>query len=200
MTNHVNMYTLTKRSDLKTATWAGGTTTQLAIYPRTAEYQKFNFDFRISYATVEVEESTFTFMPGVTRHLMILKGSLDIDHIDRYAKHLEKFDMDVFDGEWPTKARGKVTDFNLMTRGTAKGEVQALNMNINETKELSLDIDRTGIYLLKGNMQVVFNSENIFLDEGDFILFERESRSSITLEANEDCEVIAAKVNLGQDE
>ena len=70
-------YIITKKEALKTNTWAGGTTTQLAIFPTEAEYTKFNFDFRISYATVEIPASTFTFMPGVTRHLTILKGNLN---------------------------------------------------------------------------------------------------------------------------
>src|SRR5687767_165093 len=126
-------YILTKKPDLKTNNWAGGTTTQLAIFPLEAEYQKFNFDFRISYATVEVEESTFTYMPGVTRNLMILNGSLEIDHIDRYKKHLNKFDIDVFSGEWPTKAKGKVTDFNLMTRGETEGNLESLVLNPGES-------------------------------------------------------------------
>ena len=64
--------TQTKKSEQVSAKWIGGTTTQLAIFPATAEYTKFNFIFRMSTATVEIEESTFTFMPGVTRHLMIL--------------------------------------------------------------------------------------------------------------------------------
>lgn len=192
------MYKLTRKSELKTASWAGGTTTQLAIHPSTAEYQKFNFDYRISYATVEVDESTFTFMPGVTRHLMILKGALYIDHTDRYAKHLKKFDVDVFDGEWPTKAKGRVMDFNLMTRGEAKGEVQAVIFDKSNVDSLILEgsQDVSGAYLLSGNLQVSHNSEAIELNEGDFILFDHKSKCSVSFYAEGNAELIIATVKL----
>jgi environmental stress-induced protein Ves len=190
------MYTLTKRPELVTATWAGGTTTQLAIFPATAEYKKFDFDYRISYATVEVDESTFTFMPGVTRHLMILKGALEIDHTDRYKKSLSKFDTDVFSGEWPTTAKGKVMDFNLMTRGNASGKLEAIVLYAGTEKEVPTAQDRAGFYLLKGRLEILQGSERIALDAGDFILFEKGDSNSVRLTAKEDCEVIAAMVQL----
>jgi environmental stress-induced protein Ves len=63
-----------KNSDLIINNWSGGITTQLAIYPKDANYKKQNFQFRISTATVEIEESVFTKLPGVSRKLMILNG------------------------------------------------------------------------------------------------------------------------------
>lgn len=60
-----------KASDLITNNWSGGTTTQLAIYPKDAEYKKRNFLFRISTATVETKESEFTKLPGVSRKLIL---------------------------------------------------------------------------------------------------------------------------------
>jgi len=189
-------YHIVKKSEQKTATWAGGTTTQLAIFPPTAEYQKFNFDFRISYATVEVEESTFTFMPGVTRHLMILKGSLKINHINRYEKELNQFDIDTFSGEWPTKAKGKVTDFNLMTKGNTTGSLEAALLQKNEIRKILVDENSnfTGFYLLKGTLLLNLNNESITLDNGDFILIENEGNLIIELFAKEYCELIISKV------
>lgn len=190
------MITLTKRFELKTAQWAGGTTTQLAIYPATAEYQKFNFDFRISYATVEIEESTFTFMPGVTRHLMILKGSLEIDHTGRYKKQLNRFDIDTFNGEWPTTAKGKVTDFNLMTRGETRGALKALVIGAGMEKVLHPDdANYIGIYLLNGKAKVKFNGDEAELNEGDFALVKRDVNEDLLLSSDTESEIIIAKVN-----
>ena len=140
-------YQLTKKHQLKTTNWEGGTTTQLAIFPSMAEYKQFNFYFRISYATVDVEESTFTFMPGVNRHLMILNGTLQINHIDRYKKILNKFDIDTFNGEWPTTA--KVTDFNIMTRGKANAELEVLILKDTCSQKLLLNEKNnfTGIFV-----------------------------------------------------
>lgn len=187
--------TLTKKSNLKAAVWAGGTTTQLAIFPETSEYTKFNFDYRISYATVEAEESTFTFMPGVTRHLMILKGSLEIDHIDRYQKQLNKFDTDVFFGEWPTKAKGRVTDFNLMTKGNAEGKLEAAFLQKGIEKEITLSQnEHQGIYLISGILQVQHEAKKISMNEGDFILLSQNAKCILT--ADENCEVVFAKATL----
>ncbi len=76
---------IVRRKEQKTAHWSGGTTTQLLISPSHTAYANFDFDYRMSYATVEVPESTFTFMPGVTRHLMVLKGSLFLQRKPRPA-------------------------------------------------------------------------------------------------------------------
>lgn len=192
------MYQLTKKPQLKTATWAGGTTTQLAIFPESATYRQFNFDFRISYATVEVGTSTFTFMPGVTRHLMILKGALEINHTGRYKKHLHKFEQDVFNGEWPTTAKGKVTDFNLMTRGAASGKLESLLLEPDKThSQMPDEKDFTGIYILKGTLKITYNKEELLLEEGDFILFSSEKTEAIKLKAIEACEMVISKMNLG---
>ena len=68
---------LTKKKELQTSAWRGGTTTQLAIFPKEAVYKKLDFFFRISTATINVEESTFTNLPNVNRVIMILKGELN---------------------------------------------------------------------------------------------------------------------------
>ncbi len=188
-------YLLTKKLALKTTVWAGGTTTQLAIFPEDAEYLKFNFDFRISYATVEVPESTFTFMPGVTRHLTILKGSLQINHIDRYQKQLNKFDTDVFNGEWPTKAKGQVTDFNLMTRGNTSGKVETLVLqsNLLHTIPKNGEYTFTAFYLFSGKLSIKMGSEIIEMDTGDFILF-TNGLDNIELHSDTGCEIIVSRV------
>ncbi len=191
-------YILTKKASLNTNKWAGGTTTQLAIFPLEAEYTKFNFDFRISYATVEIPASTFTFMPGVTRHLTILKGDLNINHIDRYEKHLSKFDTDVFNGEWPTTAKGQVTDFNLMTRGNTKGEVETLVIATDSKHAITLENKLTylGIYLFAGMLNIKTENEIINLEDGDFLLLNNRI-NYIELNALENCEIIITKIMLG---
>jgi len=185
---------IVRGKDLLTARWAGGTTTQLFIYPPEAEYTKFNFLFRMSYATVEVEESTFTFMPGVTRHLMILEGKLEIDHTNHYKKTLNKFDSDTFSGEWPTTAKGKVMDFNLMTRENAMGSIEHLSLKKNETIEINTDKkDYTGIYLLSGKLQLK-NAEQA--NTGDFVLITKSEIPELTVTAIEEAELIVSAVKV----
>lgn len=180
-----------------TAKWAGGTTTQLAIFPEGTEYTKFNFLFRLSTATVEVPESTFTFMPGVTRHLMILDGTLDIDHKGRYKKHLPKFGYDVFDGEWPTTAKGEVTDFNLMVREKSGGKLQAIALRDREeeTIEFRSKVKYSGIYLLSGSVRVISGTNSAEMKKGDFLFCDHENEAQIMhMQATSHSEVVLATI------
>ena len=191
---------LIKAKDLKTARWAGGTTTQLAIYPPGTEYQKFNFTFRVSYATVEVPSSTFTFMPGVMRHLMILEGNLKIDHADRYKKVLAPFEQDVFDGEWPTTAEGMVKDFNLMTRNDAEGELKSLHLKSDQQEKYHFrdKVNYAGIYLQHGSVSLEFDDTLIELEKGDFLFVDFSGKASrdISIIANTQCDIIIAEVKV----
>jgi environmental stress-induced protein Ves len=189
-------YLLTRKDQLKTAKWAGGTTTQLAIFPHTAEYGKFNFDFRISYATVEIPESTFTFMPGVTRHLTILQGQLEIDHTQRYQKILRPFDQDIFNGEWLTTAKGKVTDFNLMTRGTASGISEVLLLDAKTKQELitNADFNYTSIFVWKGSLEIKIKDKIIPIETGDFMLVEHTGAANIDLHSLSPSELIVCRI------
>ncbi len=150
----------------KTSTWSGGTTTQLYIFPKDADYQQRNFSFRISSACVEVESSTFTRLPGIERHLMILDGKLQLDHKNYYKKDLQPFDSDNFMGHWETNAKGCVTDFNLMLANNVTGQLESVQLNTEHiTISKAQDFDFTGLYLWKGRAMI----DNTILHQGDFI-------------------------------
>lgn len=103
---------LIRNNELLTSKWLGGTTTEIAIYPKDALYREKNFIWRLSSAKVEIDESTFTSLPGIIRIIMILKGKLKLEHIGHHKCTLEPFQQDIFSGSWETKSYGKVTDFN----------------------------------------------------------------------------------------
>ena len=186
---------ISKRETQLTTQWSGGTTTQLAIFPSGAEYSKQNFFFRISTATVEVEESTFTQLPNVDRILMVLNGSLNISHKDHYTKRLNKFDIDTFNGGWETSAKGKVTDFNLMTKDGYKGSLEAIQLN--SSQDLKIDLSEfTGIYLLSGELEIKSNNVGHHLSQKDFMLLSQEDKSEfVKLFAKVNSEIIVAKVS-----
>ncbi len=125
-----------KANQHKTTTWSGGTTTQLFIFPEGSDYQKRDFLFRISTATVETEESTFTSLPGFKRKLMILEGELLIKHKGHYEKKLKQFEQDEFRGGWETSAVGKVTDFNLMMSRGVEGSLKFISLKEGEESTL----------------------------------------------------------------
>lgn len=156
--------------------WSGGTSTQLFIYPEVANYLQRNFLFRISSAKVKAEESTFTKLSGVSRIIMILDGELKIVHATKYTKVLKKFDTDNFDGSWNTKGVGVCTDFNLMSTGNCKGNLQSivLNSSQNFKKTLFTKENFTGYYLLAGEVELYVSDKKYILHPNDFILLEKE--------------------------
>ncbi len=163
---------ITKKEQLQTTSWSGGTTTQLAIFPKEAVYKNLDFIFRISTATIDVEESTFTSLPNVNRVIMVLNGELTIQHKNQYIKKLNKFDTDNFSGNWETTSIGKVTDFNIMTLGSAKAIVQGLSLDENSKKEILLNSDVVAIYISVGEISV----GELNLSKGDILLIEKENK------------------------
>lgn len=115
-----------RKEEQNTGTWAGGTTTQLAIWPPEADYKLRNFEWRMSSARVDLEESPFTSLPGIHRLIMILEGKVHLIHEGHHETTLDAFDQDSFEGSWNTLSRGRCVDFNLMTAAGCCGRLEAL--------------------------------------------------------------------------
>ncbi len=112
--------------DHTTMRWSGGTTTELAIYPVSANYKQGNYLWRLSTATVEVETSLFSALPGITRTLMLLDGNMVLRHAGHHEARLRPFDQDQFDGGWTTHSQGRGRDFNLMCAAGVQGDLAAV--------------------------------------------------------------------------
>jgi len=108
------MFKVIKKQHRKTNSWSGGITQELYIYPEDASYEKKDFKFRISIATTENEQSTFTKFPHAKRIISVLENRMTLVHKDHYSVSLERYDIDRFSGDWETSSQGKVTDFNLI--------------------------------------------------------------------------------------
>lgn len=107
--------------------WAGGVTTQLAIAPPEALYRQRDFLWRVSSATVDLEESDFTPLPDYNRCITVLNGSMTLRHDGGEAVSLAPGQVHVFDGGSQTHAWGRCTDFNLMLRkGRCQGALRVL--------------------------------------------------------------------------
>lgn len=176
-----------KAIDLKPNKWSGGTTTQLAIYPKDSDYKKQNFQFRISTATVETEESTFTKLPGISRKIMILDGKIRIEHKDHYTKILKKFEQDEFSGNWETKSYGKAIDFNLMTTGNTSGELKAISISKSTNITLQKNTDCHALYIFSGKIELIANDKRLYLHSGDIVL--------LLLEKDELCIKLISKLD-----
>jgi environmental stress-induced protein Ves len=184
-----------KAADLTTSNWSGGTTTQLVIYPKDSDYKKQNFQFRISTATVEADESDFTKLSGVSRKLMILNGEIDIEHKNKYSKNLKKFDQDEFSGDWETKSFGKATDFNIMTTGNTSGELKAISISKSTIISLQKNTDCYALYIFLGKIELIANDKKLRLQSGDIVLlFLEKDELCIKLLPELDCEIILSSI------
>jgi len=176
-------FEIIRKENLTTSRWSGGTTTQLYIYPQSALYAERNFYWRISSAVVEAPESDFTPLPGFLRIIMILDGELHLMHSGQHECYLKPFQQDTFMGDWQTKSRGIVTDFNLMLNQKCKGSLTAIALSPREEKITPLCNDfpaSSGLekltdvfYLCSGSVEIILSGEVNILNKGDLLLIER---------------------------
>lgn len=175
----------------KTTEWSGGTTTELYIYPPDSEYSRRNFLFRISSAKIDIETSDFTILPETERLLMTLDNELVISHDGKNEKILKPFEKYCFDGGLTTKSRGKVTDFNLMLKNHASGDIEAIVLKQNE----KATVQPTGsafeaFYIYKGIVKITCCKSDYSLKENDFFILDSSNSSQIEILANENSSII----------
>ena len=108
----------------RVTTWSGGKTTELFLYPSDGSYAERRFSVRISSATVDVGESRFTRLDGVTRFLTPLSEGFYLKRNGRWS-FLAKGEVLRFSGEEDVLCRGCGRDLNLMLKG-ARGEMRIL--------------------------------------------------------------------------
>jgi len=154
--------------EMPTNVWPGGTTTQLYIHPSEASYARRDFDYRLSSATVEVEMSEFTKLPGFSRKLMILDGSLQLTHENHHSLLLNKFDQDAFEGDWNTTSIGFCTDFNLMTDRKHQGIITAKTLQISQSAIVTPNEHciHLVVYVVSGIVTISINSHKQTISKG----------------------------------
>jgi len=171
---------LVRRDEQHIATWNGGTTTEIAIYPEKAVYSRRDFLWRISSATVKVDECNFTLLPGFQRLILILEGELTLDHVGHDRVGIVPFEQDVFDGGWMTRSKGTARDFNVMLARGCVGQVQAVSLE--ELSTLTISGEKAqedgrnrkavvAVYSVDGKIVVdVGNDRTWSLNPGDALL------------------------------
>ena len=110
------------KEGFKTTSWSGGTTTELFIWPEGASYAERRFSVRISTASVDIDESVFTPLPGVKRFLTLLCQGFELN-VNGEEKRLPYGEVLEFSGEDAVTCRGRGRDLNLMLKG-AEGSMR----------------------------------------------------------------------------
>lgn len=171
------------KEDFLTSHWSGGTTTQLYIHPEGSSLSERNFDLRISTATIEIEESEFTALPGYDRILMVLDGELLIEHIGRYSISLGSLKKDSFQGAWETRSKGKAIDFNLIYKPILHPKLTHSLMDEGDSIQLN-DCAFNILFVHEGSFQINETKYN----KGEIALIEAEE--NVKLEAIENTVII----------
>jgi len=191
-------YTIITSQYFQPVAWSGGTTTELFIFPLTSDYQKRNFQFRLSTATVETDKSDFTTLFGISRKLMILNGKITLNHRDYDSRQLSKFDVAEFEGDWKTTSIGKCTDFNLMTSGTTTGELKALVIENEQSVNWSIkeDCDWFFMYLFSGKVRMAINNKIALINKGDLLISNKPSIRNFEIKGSEKSEIVFTEILL----
>lgn len=179
-----------KPNPSKKISWAKGTSQELFIYPPASDFQKRDFLFRISLATVEAETSDFTPLPGIQRTLMLLKGEHILTHKGHHIKQLFPFDQDTFQGDWQTSSQGQATNFNLMCRPGASGTLKHLKGNAGEQMTCKMQDAIVLIYVYSGRVSI----EARYLEAGDCLVI--ENGNELKLKCTESSDIILTSVSI----
>ncbi len=179
-----NYIKILKEEDFKTSTWPGGKTTELFIYPEGSNYSERDFKVRISSATVELDQSTFTKLEGVNRFITPLDNNLKLTHDGLEFENLKPFEVYEFQGDIDTTSYGKARDFNLMLANGTGGNLKSFY--IEEKKEIIL-LANYGFNILY-SFDCVFNisieEEKFTLNPNELLCIKSNSTKYIKVKSN----------------
>lgn len=164
-----------KKNEYKTGAWSGGTTTELAIYPADCQYSERKFIWRLSSATVEIEESDFTPLPDYNRVLIVLNGEVVLVHKEIRVARLAQYEQDRFSGAYETKSFGQITDFNLMVKKENQGFAEVVTLT---NENLPLKVEKfneynkisQGFYCTEGFCVINVNKQSFMIKEGELLV------------------------------
>jgi environmental stress-induced protein Ves len=128
--------------DVREFPWRNGrgVTEELALWPPGSAFERGDFDWRISKASV-AEPGPFSAFPGFDRILVVTEGDgLVLEHGDRARRaRLRRFEPYGFSGDWPTTAElasGPVADFNvLVRRGSFRADIEVSKLARRRVRE-----------------------------------------------------------------
>lgn len=194
--------TVYKDEDFRTSEWSGGTTTEMLIYPEGSVYKDKDFSWRISSATVELDESDFTPLLGVNRFITTLNGKLKLTHDYKEYIELESFEIYEFSGGIDTHSYGRVKDFNLMIANRGRGVLKsesikgAFEYNFkNEHENPAFEV----FYSYEGSFIFHIEDKEFNLDSNQLMIIELEANSEIKVEVKSKEEAYILHASLFED-
>ena len=189
-------WTVLSKEQYVATPWSGGVTNQLAIDPEGAVYADRDFLWRLSSATIELEHSDFTPLPGYDRYLSVLKGEIRVKMGEGEPFTLSPLQVCQFDGGIPVESWGTCTDYNLMLRrGQCTGSLECLHPAgalVWRLPERKGEYPRrcAALYCARGTLALP--EAGLTAQAGQLLLCRDVDREELTLEGSEDAAVMAA--------
>ena len=170
-------YELRKEKDFSVSKWMGGKTKELAIFPPDSKYIDRDFIWRLSSATVELEESDFSKLPDYDRVLMVMEGSAVLTYDGKKSIRLKELEQDSFDGGAKTKSYGKITDFNVMVRKGGDGILDVIRPDsdakiMGDTLHTERKCTTHALYVKEGYLVVNYNGTMMMANQGELLVME----------------------------
>lgn len=186
---------LTKQ-DYAVSRWSGGSTTQLAIFPPGAVYDRRDFLWRLSSATVELERSDFTPLPDYQRYITVLEGAMVLTHGGGSPISLAPGQVHTFDGGSATRSEGRCTDYNLMVRkGRCTGSLAVLPLPGGGRRSAAPAPGGTlAVFCRSGSVTLTAGAETVALVPGECVLAEE----AVTLAAEQPAQLLLAVMQTGE--
>lgn len=181
-------------SNFRTSSWSGGKTTELFIFPENSGYNARDFKFRLSSATVELEESKFTKLDGVYRFITPLNSPLKLTHNGETFINLKPFEVYEFPGDLNTTSFGKAGDFNLMLANGATGTLR--NFYIEEQKEIFIQAN-AGLNLLysyDGYFKVEIDKQVLMLLPNELLVLNFDTSQHIKIFSTTNSNILLSTV------
>lgn len=148
--------------------WSGGTSTQLVIYPSESDLSKQNFEFRISTASIDVEESQFTQFFFHKRIICSLLNPITLIHSDIQPFYLTPLVPYSFDGGMTTKCIGKTIDFNVIFNDSWDASIKVYQIDsMIDMAYIQSYSDLTYFFQVQGESFI----NAILLEESELLLF-----------------------------
>ncbi len=183
--------------DYRISTWGGGNTIQIAIYPETEVYADRTFGWRLSSATVDLEESDFTALPDYDRLIAPLNAHMVLSHNGGKKTDLAPLQAYSFDGADETHSWGRCTDFNLMMRKDAfRGDIVPVCMEGGWTELRPAGPGHFILYCVSGSCKVSAQAGVESLSPKESVLLELGAQGEVVeLQCEKPCTVFTAWVS-----
>lgn len=200
-----NGYEIIRRGNFKKMSWSGGTIQELFIYPEKTVYEKRDFIFVLSTATVDVEESDFTVLDNFNRIILSLDNELNLTHNAQKKTTLKKYQPHLFYGGDNTKSQGKVNDYNfIMNRESCYGDVMCFSISkgsivypkkSSDSCEKILEV----VYCTRGSLAFQKEGVNISINQGELLIIDQKAIGKDYIFSNiglEPCDIILSTIKI----